>query len=536
MTHWIGPVLYIALMAFLPLIYVSLKTISPAKLRDKTFVILMVKDFIRTVPICGLMCLPFLIYPPITPVYLILVQIVFMPLMFMEVGHVYLFGTRIGLNTFYTVFVSNIRETREYIGQNIPKVLYGLAAVFLVGPLVWIGTMPLPAYTGPVPHVLCVGVAVAIATPFMLNLPRKWPRFKDGYILNPFSNIFYHYYQYRKNYQALKAHIAANRAPAFAPILSRLPPDVPETYLIVIGESANRMHFSCYGYPRNTNEYTAAFGDEMMYFDHVRSPFAQTMPSLERTLSFADAAHPTYLTDKGNIIDYFKQAGFKTYWLSNQYALEDTVITAMTTHADYNKCYNFGGMKRFEKAGLDGDLLPDIRRFIADTTVLKKVIFVHLIGSHSAYTNRYPSEFTCFTDTMPGRHLSPAGYQLLNAYDDSIRYTDYVIAEMIRALKQQNGASYLLYFSDHGEDIYDSTDTRILGHSELANEPMTSVPFMVWISQTLHHLRPDLSVRARHPADSYNLEQAIHTILDLSSLTNDDFDVCQSILAPPETQ
>ena len=137
---------------------------------------------------------------------------------------------------------------------------------------------------------------------------------------------------------------------------------------------------------------------------------------------------------------------------------------------------------------------------------------------------------------MPGRHLSPAGYQLLNAYDDSIRYTDYVIAEMIRALKQQNGASYLLYFSDHGEDIYDSTDTRILGHAELANEPMTSVPFMVWISQTLHHLRPDLSVRARHPADSYNLEQAIHTILDLSSLTNDDFDVCQSILAPPETQ
>ena len=515
----------------LPLIYVTIKTISWEKIGNKTFRKLLLKDFIRTLPVCALVALPLLIWPAIARPYLMVIQAIFMPLMFLELGHIYLFGVRVGLNTFYSFFVTNMRETREFISQNIPLILYVGAAVFYLLPFVALCYLPTPAYTNTMWHIGTVVVAIAIGFPFIRNWNKRWPKFKDGYILNPYSNLIYHYMAYRRNYLELRKKIAENKAPAFAPITSKLPADQKQTYIITIGESANSMHFSCYGYPRNTCEFTDAFKSDILSFSKVRSQFAQTMPSLEKTISFADNEHPDLVYQKGSLIDYFKQAGFKTYWLSDQYALDerDTMITAMTMHSDYNKCFNYGGLKRFEKAGMDGDMLPDIQK-ILDNDEPKKVIFVHLIGSHAAYVNRYPSEFKHFTDTMPDKQLSETNQQFLNTYDDSIRYTDWVLAEIIKQLQQKDGVNYMLYFSDHGEDVFDTTTNKLLGHSELANEPMTSVPLRLWLSKTLDQVRPDIRQRATQLDKPYKLEDLIHFVLDISSLENEDYNPKKSIL------
>ena len=520
--------LYIALIGFLPLIYVTVKTISIEKLKNRTFVKLLLKDFVRTMPVCALVSLPFLAMPSITKGYLMIIQAIFMPLMFLEIGHIYLFGVRIGLNTFYSFFVTNMRETREFISQNIPPILYIGIVLFYGLPFYLLTFIPTPHYTHIGIHISAVAVAVLLAVPFIRNLPRRWPKFKDGYVLNPFSNLAYHYMAYRRNYLALRQKIAENTAPAFNKITSNLAEN--QTYIIAIGESANSMHFSCYGYPRNTNEFTDQVKNEIISFSKVRSQFAQTMPSLEKAISFADEKNPDLIYTKGSLIDYFKQAGFKTYWLSNQYALDerDTVITAMTLHADYNKCFNFGGLKRFEKAGLDEDMLPDIQK-ILDNDEPKKVIFVHLIGSHAAYVNRYPSKFKHFNDKMTDKKLSETNHQFLNAYDDSIRYTDWVLMEMIKKLKAKDGANYLLYFSDHGEDVFDTDTHKLMGHSELANEPMTSVPLRLWLSPGLRKVRPDIQKRAKRLDKPYKLEDLIHTIIDISSLSNEDFDPKKSI-------
>ncbi|MBR6231566.1 MAG: phosphoethanolamine transferase [Alphaproteobacteria bacterium] len=529
MHSFLPAFLYICFIGFLPLIYVTIKTVSLEKLKSKTFVKLLVKDFIRTVPVCALVSLPFLIKPEITKIYLIIIQAIFMPLMFLELGHIYLFGVRIGLNTFYSFFVTNMRETKEFISQNIPPVLYVGGILFYGFPFYLITLISTPYYSSLFIQVLVVVCAALLAIPFIHNLPKRWPKFKDGYVLNPFSNLFYHYFAYRRNYLALREKIAQNKAPTFDKITANL--KQPQTYIIVIGESSNSMHYSCYGYTRNTNEFTDALKDEIISFSKVTSQFAQTIPSLEQAITFADSEHPNYVYTKGSLIDYFKQAGFKTYWLSNQYALDEleTVITALTMHADYNKCFNFGGMKRFEKAGLDGDMLPDIQK-ILDNEEEKKVIFVHLIGSHSAYVNRYPSEFRYFKGTVPSKKLSTKNQELLNSYDDSVRYTDWVLTEMIKKLKTKNGISYLLYFSDHGEDVFDSTTTKLLGHSELANEPMTSVPLRLWLSKELEEVRPDIKERKKNSNKPYKLEDLIHTVIDISSLSNKDYKPKKSIL------
>ena len=187
-------------------------------------------------------------------------------------------------------------------------------------------------------------------------------------------------------------------------------------------------------------------------------------------------------------------------------------------------------MKRFEKAGLDGDMLPAIAKALA-SPARKKAVFVHLIGSHSAYVNRYPDEFRHYSGQAPGRSLPPAKAQLLNSYDDSMRYTDWVVAEIAKALEKAGGAAYMLYFADHGEDIFDSTDEKILGHSQLANVPMTSVPFMLWTSPELDAARPDIRERARGASGSYPLMDVIHTIIDISSLPGPEFDQSRSLFA-----
>ena len=519
---------YICLMAFAPLVYTTIRTISLAKLRDKTFVKALLKDYLRTFPAVAIVMLPAMAFPAIMPAYVLVLHLVFAPLLVLELGHVHIFRARIGLNTFYSLFVSNLRETREFVAQNISKGQLALAAVICFAPLCFLAKMPAPAFGTEGIRWASVGIAALLALPFFLNLFKPDDSRKDGYVMNPFANVPYHYALFRRNYRELRRLIAEHVAPPFEGVVSKLPQGTKETYVIIIGESANARHFGCYGYGRATTEFTDRLGAEMIRVPGVHAPFAQTIPALEKVLTFADNGHAELVYAKGSIIDYFNDAGFRTYWYSNQYALDDTALTAMTSHAAVSKCFNFSGMKRFEKAGLDGDMLPDIRKLLANDDP-RKVVFVHLIGSHSAYVNRYPDGFRNFEGQAPGRDLPPEKLQFLNAYDNSIRYTDWFVAELVEALRERQGAAYLLYFSDHGEDIYDSTEARIMGHSQLANEPMTAVPFLLWTNGTLDRLRPD--IRAAVPRPSYNTIDAIHAVIDISSLSNADYEPAKSVFS-----
>lgn len=533
MKQYIPFFAYVLLVAYAPLVFVSAKTMSLKKLRDLTFVRSLTKDYLRTLPIYAIVVLPALAAPVILPWYAVALHVVFALPLALELGHVHLFGTRVGLNTFYSLFVSNVRETREFFEQNISVMQRALILFVWFAPAVALAFTPSPRWPSAVHQISACAIAVVLALPFLLNFRKRPEKRKDGYILNPYSNLIYNYFQFRVQYKYLQDLIAKHAAPPFKDIVSSIGKDESETYVVVIGESSNSMHHHYCGYPRETNEFTDALGDALLRFRGVRSPFAQTIPALEKTITFADSEHPDYVWTKGSIVDYFHDAGFETYWLSNQYALDDTALTAMTAHADVNKCYNFSGMKRFEKAGLDGELLPDFERFIRAGKT-KKILFLHLIGSHSAYVNRYPDSFRHFEGQVPGRNLPPAKAQMLNAYDDSIRYTDWVVSELVRQLKEIGGASYLLYFSDHGEDIFDTTEDKVMGHSQIANLPMTSVPFQLWVSPRLDELRPDIRQRAKPQADGYSLQDAIHTILDISSLSSPEYDKAKSILNLPE--
>lgn len=254
----------------------------------------------------------------------------------------------------------------------------------------------------------------------------------------------------------------------------------PQTYVIVIGEAMNRNHLGLYGYSRDTTPQLNALKSELVVFNDIITAFAQTKPSLERALTQANTVNHQPIEDAVSLIGLFNRAGFETWWLSNQQPMRMPFAgLAKAAHHQHFISHDFHGVqvKRYDET-----LLPYVSNALQNPAP-KKVIFVHLMGSHLDYANRYPAQKAFFKGTQGIQAYtdtpSESQQNYINAYDNSIRYTDGLMAQLIEQLKQQTSASALLLFSDHGEEVFDTKDFK--GHGPDGVTPsMVEVPFIVW--------------------------------------------------------
>ena len=152
-----------------------------------------------------------------------------------------------------------------------------------------------------------------------------------------------------------------------------------------------------------------------------------------------------------------KEAGFHTGFFSNQ-APNNSFTELFGNEADNVRYTDFSTANH----PYDSSLLPMLRQALADTTHAKKFIVLHTYGSHFLYRDRYPREFAKF---LPDDAIDAnAGHRndLINAYDNTILYTDSFLADAIGLLRATGCKSALLYSADHGEDIFDDQRERFL--------------------------------------------------------------------------
>lgn len=254
----------------------------------------------------------------------------------------------------------------------------------------------------------------------------------------------------------------------------------PQTYVIVIGESLNRNHMSLYGYPRATTPYVDKLGSEVVVFDNVISNYAQTAPSLNVALTESDIENGVSPYKAISLIGVFKKAGFKTYWISNQQPLRiPTKPFAAIAEQQKFISHDFHGV---EVERYDGYLLPAVKSALKDD-VKHKVIFVHMMGSHLQYRNRYPADKEVFSghEGVQAYREDPSDSELdyINSYDNSVYYTDYVLSQVLTELKDRKGIAGLSFWSDHGEEVFDSKGFK--GHGpDGVTTGMLEVPFFFW--------------------------------------------------------
>ena len=229
--------------------------------------------------------------------------------------------------------------------------------------------------------------------------------------------------------------------------------------VLVIGESSRRQNWELNGYSRETNK-KLKYQDNLINLSDMVSVSNATRSSIPIMLTRKPAEKVfSYDFPERSIISVFNEVNFKTYWLSTQQKF-GTFDTSTSVYAkEANNIYFLNKANYNNKGDLDGVLIPKFKEIISNNEK-NKFIIVHTLGSHYNYLHRYSDNYDLFKPSL--RDIEKYSLQkqkykneMLNSYDNSIAYTDYVLNELIELLKlKENTESFLLFSSDHGEDLY----------------------------------------------------------------------------------
>jgi len=303
-----------------------------------------------------------------------------------------------------------------------------------------------------------------------------------------------------------------------------------DNIILIVGESARRQKFGIYGYKRNTSP-LLSIQDNLLVFDSVSTTSNVTLSSLIQTLSSVSVVDFDKAYQEKGIYSAFNIAGFNTRVVSRQPYKYSSYLNAISMQANvYEFIYgDFGKGNSF-----DNELLENLDKG-RDNIKHKDFLLIHTMGSHMRYNLRYPKEFEKFTPAIndnEGRFSfnTEMKLRLINAYDNSILYTDYIISETIKSIEAKGESSIVVYFSDHGENMYD--DTRdIVGHGKnIPTKYSIDIPFFIWYSDEYYESNKTVIDNLKSNEHSkFTTEVVFHTLCSIGGFTtnmhNNKFDL-----------
>ncbi len=302
--------------------------------------------------------------------------------------------------------------------------------------------------------------------------------------------------------------------------------------VLVVGETARAANFSLNGYKRKTNPLLESLN--VIYFNNVYSCGTATAVSLP--CMFSKFTRDEYTDYKGkayeNLLDLLSHAGVKVLWRENNTGCKG--VCRRIAHQDMSQMKIKGICSRGEC--LDAVLLYRLQQYL-DTLDRDAVIVLHQNGSHGpTYYLRYPQQFGRFTPVCATNQLQNCSRQkLVNVYDNTVLYTDYLLAQIIRLLKKNTGrfSTAMLYLSDHGESL---GENGLYLHGMpymIAPKEQKHVPFLAWFSDSFRaQHRLDLSCLRKTTSRRYEHDALFHSVIGLmqveSKLYNPSLDVFSS--------
>ena len=330
----------------------------------------------------------------------------------------------------------------------------------------------------------------------------------------------------------------------------------PEVYVMVVGETARTHNFSLYGYPRNTNPLLSKTPG-IKAFPNVTTQSNTTHKSVPMLLSAASAEDFERLFHEKGILAAFKEAGFHTVFISNQLP-NHSFIDFLGEQADEH--YFLKKEDASQGNHYDEDLLQKLDEILplADASssahyrYRKLFVVLHSYGSHFNYQERYPRSFAYFKPDSRSEAKSENRRDLLNAYDNTIRYTDYILHGIIERLQKWEGVqaktdgvycqptSAMLYTSDHGENIFDDERSLFLHAAPKASDYELHVPFIIWTSDGFSKQYPDIlkALGENRPKQVQSSLSAFHTMLGIGGIQTryrlDEYSVASGKYHPTE--
>jgi glucan phosphoethanolaminetransferase (alkaline phosphatase superfamily) len=288
-----------------------------------------------------------------------------------------------------------------------------------------------------------------------------------------------------------------------------------EVHVLVIGESSRRDSWSLYGYPRQTTPHLASLNGEAIFFANALSDANVTVFAVPLLLTGIDPEQFNAQAVRGNLIDLAKEAGYWSGWLANQDAGISFLVGIDANEVSYTKVV---AKPAYVVYPPDEVLLAEFDRQLArhDGALF---IGMHTYGSHAPYPNRFPEAFAHFSST-PGEspQARSSDQQVLDAYDDAIRYTDWFLGELVNRLRKLGVPATLTYVSDHGEEL-SALDGRS-GHGLGSYSPRAfEIPAFVWMNEAYRSAHPDkIGALAANAGKTIRSHDFFYSVADLMGI------------------
>ena len=264
----------------------------------------------------------------------------------------------------------------------------------------------------------------------------------------------------------------------------------PATLIVVVGETARAGNFGINGYARDTTPRLAS--EDVISLRNVWSCGTSTAASLPCMFShLGREAHEKRSSNFESLLDVLQRAGLAVLWIDNQSGCKGVCARApnfsttgfkISPYCDTGECH-------------DEVMLHELDKHIAELPAERRakgvVVFLHQMGSHGpAYHKRVPPSFKRFQPECASNALQQCErQQVVNAYDNTIAYTDHFLAETIGWLKRRSGPAGMVYLSDHGESL---GENNLYLHGlpyAIAPDVQKRVPWITWTSAAFEQQR-----------------------------------------------
>lgn len=277
--------------------------------------------------------------------------------------------------------------------------------------------------------------------------------------------------------------------------------DEKSVMVLVIGESARSENFSLYGYSKNTNP---------------------LLSKIENLHSFNASSCATYTTAGLKCILEHENSNDLYEILPNYLSRNDVDVIWRTTNwgeppvhiEKYKKRENL--IENCEGIGCDYDeiLLAGLKDEILNSNKKKILIILHTSTSHGpTYSKKYPPQFEVFKPVCNSVEVANCSQEeLINAYDNTIVYTDFILSSVIETLKElPNYKSSMIYVSDHGESLGEKNLYMHGVPMSLAPKQQYEIPFIVWVSDGSKDLKKNNALTQNH---------VFHSVMNFLGITS----------------
>lgn len=484
--------------------------------------------------------IPWLIVPIVSPkstkVWFGFVGVVMLVSSSVKITYLLIYHQELSQSVFFTIFESNVTEGLEYAGDYFSWVMVPVLTFFTLG--AWLIYQKIQPVN--------IGVTGKRTLFFLVTLIFIEPVFSQwqGWNTNTVTKVrdrlvtrissttpwqlVTSYVKYQNQLATVNDFIERWKSSDQFSEVQLMDDHEDQTFVLVIGESTNRERMSLYGYPRKTTPELDGMAESLVVFTDVIATRPYTIESLTHALSFATVADPDAVNRYPNLLSLMNAAGFHTTWITNQQTVSErnTMLTALSMVADERVYLN---NNRRQNSSLLDDAVMEPYHLALTGPVKKKLIVVHLLGTHSSYRFRYPPSFAVFEDEPRIRReadLSGSQQSLYDAYDNAILYHDKIVSTLIKDFHDTDPYGALVYFADHGEEVFDHRDFRGRSERDPSTE-MYTVPFLISLSDTM---RARVKTDAHMSANPYSLESFMHTWCDLAAISYEQCKPNQSLI------